>query len=729
MSDKKFRYFLKADATTYYQVAGGMVSTTTTPTQIVADPMEWRETDLRWTRNTKWSGVFRSFIVPMSFVRDAATILRHICYTQDGYEATCILVIEKRKGKVFEPFYTGGINFKEKHDPPHYFQVQVLDMGLIALMRANDRVPYEIPILESNHIKAYFDGIRLKNTSILTLANDFLATNVWHQMMPTITIQSSESPVQVDVIAQPAQQGLGTDALWQNHPFYKATIAGTVIVDYDISIQVGNPAGSNLSALSFAMVIWQVNAATTAVIATFPLYLNPNSTSYVGLNHAAGSKTIVMQAGEKLVYFAGLSSFNISTGTDAFLVSHTYQYSTLGVHYDLRLPQSIVKGKRQYDVFKELVLAATDGAYTGYSDFLNTPNLSVINSKPWNTILTSGDALRGLGTPSKPAVIKTNLEDFFRDTECNWMTGIGVETIGGVEVMRLEHLSHFYDNSTVIADMGEVVLEDVSFADGYIFKLLKIGTENQDYDNLNGKDEPNTTQIYNFPVIRTKEPLDLVSKYRDDMYGIELTRANLINKKTTDSSSDNDVFVYEVQDNPFALNLPAPYPSGIFYPLQRLQNDPGNSASGLIAADTAFNLGRTPKHKFLRNAPLIHTSLFQQEGKTITFQTTDKNAEVQSKLSAAVGLVVEKANVPVSNLAAPLFLPVYFTFQTKVPTDIPALIASNPYGRINFSVRIKGRTVQFGGFIDEVGIKPADNAVYTWKLLACPDTDLTKLIH
>ena len=738
---KQFRYYLKADANTYYYESGRDVLTTSQPKPLIFDPLEWKETDLRWARNVKYHGIFRSFVVPLSFVKDGAHILRHICATQSGYSSVCILDIQilDHTTQLYKPYYTGNIDFSKKRNYRTNFQAEVIDAGLAALVKAKESTPQEIVVKPSNDaLNILMDGIRERNTSTLVLANDFLATNTWHQMMPTIAIQSSESDIKVDVIAQTQQQGLGSN-FYKDYPFYRASIDGTVYVDYNVRVQVGNSAGSNLATHSYVMLIRKYDPTLTTATDYF-IYNNPNFVSYVALNEAIGTKAIQVNEGDVLVYFAGLFPFNGGAGADAFLIYQTYEYSTFNVRYDLRLPTTEIWGDRYYDFYRKFVASMTAGAYQGVSTFLSTPNLSVFDNKPYNTVVTCGDALRGLGRAPLPGVIfrdatiKTTLDGINDDAAARWMTGIGVERDAmGNEVLRLEPLAHFYQNDVVLIELGEVKDVVENYAEDYIFNLLKVGTANQDYDNLNGKDEPNTTQVYELPETQIKNELNLVSPYRADMYGVEFVRANLSNKKTTDNSSDNDTFVIEVQDSPVSTTY-TPTPTAnpvttVAYKLQRLQNNPGNFATGLISAETAFNLGDTPRRRLMRNGPRIHTALYQLDNRTILFKTTDKNDALQSRLSTATGLVVETSNISVGQLAAPLFLPIYFEFETKVVENIGDLIAANPYGRINFKMRDKNgilRTV--GGFIDEVSVKPADRETQTWKLIACPDTDLSLFI-
>lgn len=735
MSGKKFRYFLKADANTYYAVVGGKVVTTTTPTPLQHDPMEWRETDISWQRNEKYHGVFFSFIIPMSFVKDGAKILRHIFYSQEGSESRCILLIEKQDHTdlTYKFYYSGDVDFSEKIDYEHSFQVEILDHNLFALLKANENTPYEIPI-EGDGLTAYMDGLRLKNNSLLTLANDPLATNTWHQFMPVIAVQYSESDIQVDVIPQPVQQALGTINLTANFPFFKATIAGTVTIDYDITVLVGNSAGSNLAAHTYQWVITHRTAA--GVNTGTAIYSNANFTSYVGNNHKAGTFSVAMQPGDTLIFFAGLNPFNGSAGSDTFLIDQTYSYSTLNVSYDLQLPQSFAAAYRYKQFFEKMSGKVSGGLYTGHSDFLSTPSLKTFDNKPYNTLVTSGDSLRGLGHPkidtyliNLPALypaIKSTFEELHNDASDRWMTGIGIVN----DQLRLEPLPFFYDKTTTILEIEDDVTDfSFDFGSDMMANVVKVGAPNQDYDSLNGKDEFNNTHTYGLPIIRKPGPWNMVTPYRADMYGIEFIRANLANKKTTDAKSDNDTFVIEVEASPVSKTIPfqGTTLTAFAYPLARLQNAAGNSVTGLIAGNKAFNLALSPKRNFLRNGAAIRVVTHQQDNKTITFQTTDKNAEMASNLGS--GNIVEKAPVPVSSLPAPLHLPGYFKFRTKVPDDFAATVNANPFGLIKFPVRLKGKRHILAGFIYHVSAKDATDEACSWTLLPSPETDQSIFIR
>jgi hypothetical protein len=385
------------------------------------------------------------------------------------------------------------------------------------------------------------------------------------------------------------------------------------------------------------------------------------------------------------------------------------------VEYFLRRAPFVVSAYRQSQVWSKIISAMSNGAYGFVSGYLTNTALSNYGNNPWNTLLTCGDAARGLtaAVTGTPATLKITLNDLALDGSGRVMTGIGVEGSN----IRYERQEYFYDNTTVIITLDEVSKFQKSVSKEHLYNLLRIGYKYQSNDTLNGKDDPHTTQAWASAGVRVNKEEDMISPFIASMYEWEYIRANLSEKNTTDDAGDNNILVVEVNGQNASGQ----------YLLYRPQNMLGNSVTGLVAGDTAFNLTLLPKYNLLRNGPRNHTALHLMDNTSLKFQSADQNTEVQTKITGST--IVEKSDVPVSSMPAPLFLPIIFQFETPVPPEFHALINNNPYGRINFRVRhpLTNELLTFGGFIDEVNIKPADRSVCQWKLLAAPDTDLDKL--
>jgi hypothetical protein len=311
--------------------------------------------------------------------------------------------------------------------------------------------------------------------------------------------------------------------------------------------------------------------------------------------------------------------------------------------------------------------------------------------------VTCGDAIRGL----TGAKIKTSLRDFF--TSYNSDFGIGMGMLGAD--LRLEEKA-FWVQYTDFIDLGEVSKMKVSPASDLLVNNIKVGTPDQEYDDVNGKQEFNTTHEYSAPITRVAKELNLVSVYRNDCYGIEFTRLNLDGKDTTDNDSDNDVFKIHIEDNPRVDG---------FYHLDRSLNA---GATGLLSPSTVFNLYLTPARAIRRNGNYIRSLFYKLDSKFLKFQTTDKNSAV------VAGGITENADIQIATLDAPLFSCNYLEFETKVPVDILELLKANPLKA--FAGTWAG--FSFVGIPDKVSVQPGDNGAQTFKLLASPATDLTQLI-
>lgn len=736
---KKFRYFIKT-GTSYYYVVNGQVSTTTTKTPFAADPIEWRATELTYSRNVKYHGLNFKYSAPLSLVEDAALILRYIMATQYGFESEAVFEAEILQDPLYVPYYSCDIDFLVQTSTEHYVQLELLERGVYTMIKDRENTPYEIPLIAAEQVPLVLDGIGLEanyvNATLARNAGTYNSTQLFG--LETIGIDKDgaysvgEQKNQAFVsMGSPLGPSWSVGSAEHNNYIYKVDPYLTGGVDARVKLnfemQYTNPSGTGINYhLEIRALV--TSSSSTSVISSYTLYSDPSlapgsPARRVVLNLT--SNAIHLNPDDRLYVVFYIEGPGASGGANQSNVLFFGQ-QRVEILLKFRKPSTLSYGYWYRQLFSKLVNKVTDGLYGSRSDYLSTPNLQAYDSKPYNAIVLSGDSLRKLGTTAAPAVIKTSLAEFFKDAAARWMLGLGVEVDAfGNQLVRMEHLSYFYQNTEVTLTLPSAVNFQWSYNQELIHGQLSIGNKNFDYDNLNGKDEPNTTTVFKLPVTRKPEEWDLVAPYRADIYGIESIRVNLTDKKSTDANSDNDVFVVEAADSVTTQTVNGVSVTG--YLPRRPQNNAGNSATGLIDGSKAYNLSLSPKRNLLRNGPLIRTAVYQQDGKIITYQINDKNSALTSNLGS--GTIVEKANVPVSSLSAPLFLPILFQFETAVPENLPELIAGNPYGRINFTVVLKGRAVEFGGFISEVSVKPATNAVCQWSLIACPDTNLGDLVY
>lgn len=710
-------------------------------------PDGWQDKLVNFGRNVKWWGVFRTFTIPLRFVTEGKKVLRHIFYNL-GIETVCSLLIKKLNNAwVYENYYTGEIDFSGFTDENDYCTANVMEGGLPKLLIANEATAYEIPISGSSAVPVKMDGIYFKSTITFALSEGDLphlaftvGVSYAFQEGTSKGILTGNSPLQ-DVDDFDYSTNGDRWILQSNEASvafnWKQTLTLSVGLDADIRVYFNKNTGTEIDILP--------TTSLTAGVHTFDIdvtfTLNPEEKLFIIAENSLGGATF-------LKFFSSEANVTFFSRT---------------------LPSTIFALPVSY-VFKQLISKITDSAFEGESDYLDSRT---------DLVLTSGDAIRRL----TGSVIKTNFNDNYKFSYSVLNLALGIEDGNA----KLEELEYFFDNTSEIADLGEVRNLKTSFAKDLIYNSIKVGYADQKYDDVNGRDEFNSTQIYKSPITRIAKEWDLISPYRADAIGLEFLRANLTEKKTTDSDSDNDIFIIQIEevallesDTPtiefgntvgtegtmtletltiadvvpgtklvisgtslnngtftitgltqttsqtIIITKEATTPETVSAIVSYFGYGPkrgpyDTTPTGLISPDSIFNVELSPKRNLLRHANYYNSIYHTMTGQEITFQSALKNAELVSSVDGVE--VSEKANIEISDTPK-LFLPVYFKFDCQVPVDLVELMATNSRGYFSFTWLGN----PYKGFPMDISIKPADNDVQEFTLLACPDVDLTTLI-
>lgn len=702
MQGKGFLYFLFDENNNSYYQYGDTVLLSAALKPLEFTPDGWKKIQIQNQRNQTYFAVDRSFTVPLEYVKDGAQILKHIYYNF-GVEAKVFMSICEQRlyfdGTHYGFYYTlifrGEIDLANfKHDSTKV-TVNIMEGGMVKLIKAYENTKYEIPVDVDESVEILMDGIELKQTTSYLVNNGSLDNDLGRHTLD-LELLNTEAISSLGALSQQrVKTSNAVDVLWNLDEKFLLSGASltTITLNWDFNVFVQLAPG--ISPIFGARIILQCNV----LLNDSTRYLIPGITTgnlidqkgggdplllYNRKHNFKGSLTFTAPANAKFVLYmsaepAGNRDFIFFTydNDGTFSISYTYTHHS-----------TTIKALRPLYVFQQLINKMSDGAYTPQSTFLQSIQ---------DVVVTCGDAIRGLSG----AKIKTSLRDFF--TSYNSDFGIGMGMIG--DILRIEEKG-FWVQYTDFIDLGEVKNMKVTPANDLLINNIKIGTPNQSYDDVNGKQEFNTTHEYSAPITRIAKDLNLVSVYRKDCYGIEFTRLNLDGKTTTDNDSDNDVFMIHIEDNQQVDGL---------YHLDRSLN---TSATGLLTPSTVFNLYLTPARALRRNGSYIRSLFYKLEHKYLKFQTTDKNDQV------ACGGIIERDDIEVASLDPALFGCNYLEFETKVPLDYLELLKANPLKA--FAGTWAGFT--FFGIPDKVSVQPGDNGSQTFKLLPSPDTDLTQLI-
>jgi len=149
----------------------------------------------------------------------------------------------------------------------------------------------------------------------------------------------------------------------------------------------------------------------------------------------------------------------------------------------------------------------------------------------------------------------------------------------------------------------------------------------------------------------------------------------------------------------------------------------GTRDIGLMSPETVFNLEDMSIKRIIDNhANWLHSLMWGFENSVMPFLTTDKNRDL--KTVQGTKIYDEDADIIIRDLAPPLFIPVYFEIETKVPVNLPEMLENNPAKCFSFT----WQGTLYKGFLMKAGISISDNASQVFKLLSTPDNDLSKLV-
>ncbi len=686
----------------FYYVENGQVFTSTTPRPLKNVPDKWTEMLVTNQRNPKYFAIDRSFTDPLDFVKDGAHILEFVFYTQ-GSEAKVDLVIGEQRLFIDETtyhfyytqIYRGEMDLSQfQHDGPKVGS-NVMEGGPVKYIRAKENDTQEIPF-DNEAITVELTGIRLKQSANYLISNGALPNDL------------GGATVQMDLLAIEAITSIGATS--QNR--VKTSNAADDLWNLNISFLTTGSASTEITVeWDFYMTPVLASGITPIFGTRIPLIIrilaSPTSSSTIELqaigggdplllynrkHHFKGSANISIPPDRRCVLYMSASSPVGGNGNRDFTYFTYDNNGSFSIKYTYTHPSSYIQAYRPLKLLNKLMGKVTDQQYTALSNAL-------LEYK--DVVVTCGDAIRGLSE----AKIKTSLLQFFQ--AYNTVAGLGFGQI--INQMRMEEKGYWVDYSDPI-DLGEVRDMVVSPAPDYMYNSIKIGYPDQEYDDVNGRQEFNTTLEMSTPYTRQTKTYESISPYRADCYGIEFTRINLEGKTTTDNKADNDVFLIHISetavpDIPFTA-----------FKLDRTLNV---GATGLLEPDTVYNLFLSPKRCLLRNGDFIHSFFYQQEDKYLKFQTLDKNSSV------VAGGVVENADVSIASLPPQLFTPNKFQYQTKGVQDLSVILAKNP---------LKSFTWTWGGYRwygipEKVSERIVDKQAQTFTLLSAPQNDLKLLIN
>jgi hypothetical protein len=516
-----FLYFL-VDTTSgksfYYLDQSGLVKTTNQPTFLNDSPEGWFDTQVSFARSQKYYGLNRAFTIPLKFIGDGAAIIRKHLYSGRGIEAPLSLVILKwdEDSDIYRGYYKGELDLTKVEDTAaEFLQVNLIEGGIVKLVKSYEATIYEFPCDGSipENVRVRLDGMNFHDIFTYQLSAQSL---------------SGTNAIGVGFISN-IGDNIGITASDQSAEFIKTSIAQYVASSPNCFYATDGPVSLTIKG-SLRFKPFGVTGTTTigfysslgAQYLLFDQAADPRNDQTITIN-----QTINLAAGEKLFLILWPHGPSV-IGAQVYETQFTVEFFS-------KFKETFTWAISARDLYKLIVQKVGEGKYIDKSTLLDR----------WgNLMITCGFSLRG----DDKAVIKTSLSDFFISLNAILNASLSNEDVGGRQALFLEDKGYVFDPSSITMDLGEVSELSTSIATDWFFNTIKIGYPAQTYDEKTGQAEFNTTYIFKAPVTRITKELDLVSKYRADSFGVEFTRFLFGGKSTTNNSSDNSVFILNVDE-------------------------------------------------------------------------------------------------------------------------------------------------------------------------------------
>jgi hypothetical protein len=344
-------------------------------------------------------------------------------------------------------------------------------------------------------------------------------------------------------------------------------------------------------------------------------------------------ETVILEAGESLaLQFDQL--YDGANGHSSHLDINIWNIATdLSIEEDSFLDPSLTKAVLSHELGERLVAIATGQVNAFYSEYLGRTDLGYEKDGPGALIgCTHGMWVRGfdkLPLPSETPFVENNFKplstsfkDFTTSFDAVFMIGIGIETMGLKERIRLEDLSYFYNKNVLIKLPNQVKNIKRTFSVNNCFSGIEIGYEQGgEYEEACGLDEYNAKSTFTTIINRIKNTYIKLSKYRADSYGLEFARRKpKIKFNTSDTPYDLNVFMLDLK-------------RGVTTFLQRKwQDDFEKEPTGVYSPETATNLRLSPFNNMLRHGWKIAAGLGWYLNDYIRYGSSTQNSKLKTKL-------------------------------------------------------------------------------------------------
>jgi hypothetical protein len=343
------------------------------------------------------------------------------------------------------------------------------------------------------------------------------------------------------------------------------------------------------------------------------------------------------------------------------------------------------RGMLVHEVLKRQVEAMTDnsgGFYSEYYGRTDTNPAYAVDGPGALTLITNGFGLRGFPLPIDAVIPNADGTDPRKPLTASFSTlygsldkrdclGASIEQRNGQPTLRVEHRSFFYQPTESLR-LGVIAKLVKSVYTPLLYNAVEVGYQHWQSGSAVGLDEFNGQRSYSLPLTQVKGTYSLVSQVNESGYLIEEARRQpYVLGKSKEGQADQELFAIRLRRGPTGS-------------LETEKNEAFVSVSGILDKDTAYNLADSPGRMLKRHGFWLRAGLVPVAGKKLLRTATQGNDKLVSQLFTETVALDEHADVPIKDLAAPLFVAETYEFTAKLRRHQVRQLAKKPYGLISF---------------------------------------------
>lgn len=362
LSFKRFRWFLNPRGT-------GDV-------ELENSPDGWMDTNVTYTRSQKYSGLLRSFTLPLKLVRQGAFIARMEFYVHMLTSNVTFTVTRLTDGIInYKTLFTGKLDFSKAVDNLTTFDVPAIPNDFSVNLDAYDSVQYSIPLNVDNAINLELTPITLDEIANLLPSGPTDGNRHSDYFPPIQVVNNQQNSVNASVQTVQYGQLRGPDFSTSTNWFYKCRLTGKLLISGSMSITIFDGGGGHHLQLAI------FNQAGTIVYSFYDDTPSAETSIIVNVNVALN-----VNVGDRLfLYMRQIDAEASNTGI-------TINGGEIDLSYKTITPASMCKALRGHDLFAAILQQMNVNNDSAPNE--PVPNQSYLLDKMKQVVYTSADSIR-----------------------------------------------------------------------------------------------------------------------------------------------------------------------------------------------------------------------------------------------------------------------------------------------------------------------------------------------